>query len=134
MRYGRGIIRVRLRSNTIETEPASVADPATDIRTKSQAVSPKHPLKTDDGDNDETMHDGPENVFAAHQATIEEKQSGDRHHENESRGRQHPCRIALVDLSWGCGGSGSRDRRSARSRDYRATRRRLRHILGESQR
>ena len=73
MRYGGSVVRVGVWSDAVETEPVAAADQAPDVRTKSQAVSPEHPLKTDDGDNNETVHDCAKNVFTTHQAAVEEK-------------------------------------------------------------
>src|ERR1044071_1363993 len=85
VRYCSSVIRIGFRPDAVEAEPATVADPAADVRTESQAVSPERPLKADDGDNDETMHDGSKNIFAPDQAAVEEKQTRNRHHQHESR-------------------------------------------------
>src|SRR5262245_20595245 len=80
-----GVISIRFRTDSIKTKPIEISDDSTNVRSKRQTVAPEDPLDADYADNDKAMHDSTENVLPSNQATIEEKQTRDRHHQHQSR-------------------------------------------------
>ena len=71
--------------------------------TEGQRVADNRPQNGDQSHHREALHHGAEDILLAHQATVEERQSGTGHQQNQCSRRQHPCVIA-GELS--AGGSG----------------------------
>ena len=128
-----GIIRVGLEADTVETDPRQIADQAVHIRSKGDAVAPEDPLDADHGHQDETLHDGSQDVMLADHAPIEQGQAGGRHHENQGGRSEHPRRIATVDLGLRRGRRGGHRGRDCR-RHNPAGRRRRRRLLRRGRR
>lgn len=77
----------------MQEEVAEVADEGIAFR-EGEAVSGDGPEDGDQGHEDETMHHGGQHVLAADQATVEERQAGAGHHEDEGGADEHPGVIA----------------------------------------
>ena len=56
-----------------------------------QRIAGDGPEDGDQAHHGEALHHGAEDVFAAHQAAVEESQAGAGHEQDEGRGGQHPC-------------------------------------------
>ena len=59
-----------------------------------QRVADNGPENRDQADHGEALHHGAEDVLAAHQPAVEERQSGAGHEQHESRRGEHPGVIA----------------------------------------
>ena len=58
---------------------------------KGKAVGEERPEHGDDGHHGEALHHGGEDVFAPHEAAVEEGETGAGHHENEGGAGEHPA-------------------------------------------
>ncbi len=65
-------------------------------RREGQAVADRHPHDRRNTDDREHLHKQAKHVLGAHHAAVEQRQRGDRHHQHQRRGQQHPRRVALV--------------------------------------
>jgi len=121
---GSGIVGVGGESDAAEEEVLEAADEGVAV-TEGQRVSADGPDDGDQSHHGKALHHGAEDVLFAHQAAIEERQSGTGHEQHQGGGDQHPCVVAGGlgildglqdggDLSLGYGGLGGRARRSLR--------------------
>ena len=62
-----------------------------------EAVADEDPEHADDAGGQHALHEDVEDVLRAHQAAVEEGETGKRHHQDERRGRQDPGGVAAVD-------------------------------------
>ncbi len=67
-------------------------------RVKRQAVADDGPHDAHHRHQDEALHHRGQNVLAAHQAAIKERESGSGHHEHERGAGEHPRRVAAAHL------------------------------------
>ena len=121
---GSGIVGVGGESDAAEEEVLEAADEGVAV-TEGQRVSADGPDDGDQSHHGKALHHGAEDVLFAHQAAIEERQSGTGHEQHQGGGDQHPCVVAGGlgildglqdggDLSLGYGGLRGRARRSLR--------------------
>ena len=87
-------VRAGLAPYPRQAEVVQVADDAADVRAKGKAIAPQHPLHANQGQQNETLHQGGEHVLAAHQAAVEQRQARRHHHQDEHRRGQHPGGVA----------------------------------------
>ena len=80
-----------------------------DVRPEGEAVAAEHPLDADHGDQDEALHQQVEDVLAAHQPAVEERQARRGHHQDQRRRHQHPGGVAACRSS-GAGASSAQTR------------------------
>ena len=106
MRDGGRVIRIRIGAHTVQQRIAQIADERGTL-TKSQAVTHQRPKHGDYGHQNKTLHHGAEHVLGADKATVEQRQSGSGHHEDQGGAGQHPCVIAGTLGRLGCGFQGS---------------------------
>src|ERR1044072_2646554 len=82
---GGGVIGIRIGAAAAQPEPIEAADNAAGVGTESEGVAPQDPLAADQSDDDEALRNRPERILPAHEAAVEKKQAGDRHHQDERR-------------------------------------------------
>jgi len=85
----------RGRSDPGEEHHAGVADETVAFAER-QTVARDHPQNADEARGDETLHQDREDVLAANQPSVEEREPGQRHHEHQRRARQHPGGVTGV--------------------------------------
>ena len=70
------------------------------VGAEGQTVAEEHPLDADDADQHEALHHDGEDVLAAHQPAIEEREPGSHQH-HEGRADDHPSRVPGVHIPHG---------------------------------
>ncbi len=78
-----------------EVQPADDA-PAVDVRAECEREAEEDPRDAHQGQDEDTVHDRAEHVLAAHQAAVEERETGRHQHDQRRRG-QYPGGVAAVD-------------------------------------
>jgi hypothetical protein len=77
---------------------------------KGKRVAVGDPQDHGDGGDHQDLHEDRQHVLGAHEATVEQRETGNDHQQNEDGGNQHPGGIALVDSHGRRSGGGSRCR------------------------
>ena len=92
MGNGRRIVRVGVKPDPTQPDPIQIADDMPHIGTKGKTVTKQHPLHGDDPERHETVHDGAQNILAAHHAAVKKREP--RGHQHDQRGGgEDPRRI-----------------------------------------
>ena len=98
---GGGVAGIGLQADAVQADPGQAADQAVDVRPEGDAVSPQDPLDTDDGHQDEALHDGSQHVVPSDHPAVEQRQAGRGHHEHQRGRGEHPRGVAAVQLGLG---------------------------------
>ena len=72
------------------------ADEAADVRAERHGITEDDPLNGDHRDDEETLHDGRQDVLAADHAAVEERETR-CHYKDQGCTDEHPGRIASVN-------------------------------------
>jgi len=96
-RDGGRVVRARRESDVVEEREVETADqaPAVDVGTEREREADDDPDDADEGETEPAVHDRREDVLAAHEPAIEERET--RQHDHDQRGGcQHPGGITTV--------------------------------------
>jgi hypothetical protein len=90
---GGGVVEVGREADALEEEVLEAADEPVAVA-EGQRVADDGPENGDQAHHGEALHHGAEDVLLAHQAAVEERQSGAGHQQDQGGGGQHPGVIA----------------------------------------
>ena len=90
---GGGVVGVGAEGDAAQEEVLKAADEAVAVA-KGQRVADDGPENGDQAHHGEALHHGAEDVLAAHQAAVEERQAGAGHQQHQGGGDQHPGVVA----------------------------------------
>ena len=93
LRNGAGVIGVGIGADAVQEQILQAADEGVAFA-EGEAVADDGPEHADHRHQHEAVHHGAENVFAADQAAVEERQAGAGHHQNQRGAGEHPGVIA----------------------------------------
>ena len=80
-----------------EPHHAQVADVVVALAER-EAVADQHPQHADCACGDHALHQHRQDVLRANEATVEESEPRQGHEQHERGAREHPCRVARVEL------------------------------------
>ena len=121
-------VKVSARLSTVTPDRKSLSSEPriSAFAAEGQAVAVYRPQHGDQREHHQHLHQHREHVLGAHQAAVEQRQTGHRHEDYQQRRHQHPGHVALVDGGHDgrCGG------RCCRSRFGNRRSRRCRRLVG----
>ena len=85
-----------VEADTGKADLVEAADEAADVRAERHGIAEDDPLNGDHRDDEETLHDGRQDVLAADHAAIEERETR-CHYKDQGCTDEHPGRIASVN-------------------------------------
>jgi hypothetical protein len=86
VRDRRRVIGVGLAAHIPEAQPVKPPDdPLAGVRAKREGVAEEDPLKRNDAENDQALHQNGKNVFPPYEPAVEECQTGQGHEKNKCR-------------------------------------------------
>ena len=91
-----GAVLEDVEADTGKADLVEAADEAIDIRAERHGITEDDPLNGDHRDDEETLHDGRQDVLAADHAAVEERETR-CHDEDQGCADEHPGRIASVN-------------------------------------
>src|ERR1019366_5194997 len=89
---GGGVVGVGGKADAAQEKMLKAADEGVAVA-KGQRVTADSPNDGDQTHHGETLHHGAEDVLLAHEAAVEESESGAGHEQDQCGGDQHPCAV-----------------------------------------